>query len=64
MIAMISQFNVQITPFLTVLGSGRTGSENKNRFLGALKPNKIQDFGSLQRYDKKFYASVHELHYQ
>ena len=42
--------------------SGRTGSENKNRFLGLLKPNKVRDFESLQRYDKKFYESVHELH--
>ena len=31
---------------------------------GALKPNEIRDFESVQIYDKKFYASVHELHSQ
>ena len=41
--------------------SGRTGSENEN---GALKPNEIRDFESVQRYGKKFYASVQELHHQ
>ena len=30
----------------------------------ALKPNEIRDFESVQIYDKKFYASVHELYYQ
>ena len=40
--------------------SGRTGSESKKPVSGALKPNEIRDFESVQRYGKKFYASVHE----
>ena len=28
------------------------------------EPNKIRDFESLQRLDKKFYGSVHELYCQ
>ena len=45
--------------------SGRTGSENKKTVFGALKPNEmIRHFESLQRYDKKFYASVHEQYSQ
>ena len=35
----------------------------KTGFWG-LKPNKIWDFESLQRYGKKIYVSVHELYCQ
>ena len=31
---------------------------------GALKLNEIWDFESVQIYDKKFYASVHETDFQ
>ena len=36
----------------------------KTGFRGFENEQKIRDFKSLQRYDKKFYASVLELHSQ
>ena len=50
-----SSFNTEI--------SGRTGSENKNRSPGILKPNKIRYFESVRRYSKKFYTSIHEKYF-
>ena len=41
-----------------VSGSGWTGSENKNRFFRALKPNEIRDLESVQRYNKKILRDI------
>ena len=43
--------------------SGRTASENKKTVFRTLKPNKIQDFESLQRKGKKFKQAYMSLSY-